>query len=195
MKRLLVIAVAAALLLTGCSANDGLAAQYGKGDTKGFISGDGTSTFFKADSRGDTVSFTSTTDDGVAVDSAQYAGRVVVLNFWYGDCAPCRTEAPKLESIYSSYAGKDVDFLGVNTRDGAARSQQFAAKYNVTYPSVLDADDGNVLLAFADSVPANATPVTLVLDEKGRVAARISGELDDPSLLTGYIDEVLDEGA
>ena len=193
-RRLVVVAIAAALALTGCSSNDGLASQYGKGDTKGYISGD-SSTFISPDSRGKSISFESTTDEGVAVDSTQYAGKVTVLNFWYGDCAPCRTEAPLLETISTDYASKNVSFLGVNTRDQAARSQSFATKYGITYPSVLDADTGNMLLAFAGSVPANAVPTTLVIDAKGRIAARISGELDDPTLLTGYLDQVLDESA
>jgi thiol-disulfide isomerase/thioredoxin len=118
-----------------------------------------------------------------------------VLNFWYGDCAPCRTEAPLLESVYKEYRAKGVDFLGVNTRDTAPRAEEFDEKYGMTYPSVLDASNGNMLLAFAATKPANATPVTLILDQKGRVAARISGEIDDRTLLTGYLDQLLSEGS
>ncbi|CAN5137522.1 TlpA disulfide reductase family protein [soil metagenome] len=187
----LVAAVAVALTLAGCSSNDGLSGEVSKGTIN--YNTDDQATFIKDGSRAAAITFSSTTDAGTPVSSKQYLGAVTVINFWYGDCAPCRTEAPLLESTYTEYRSKGVDFLGVNTRDGAPRSQEFARKYNVTYPSVLDAANGNMLLAFAATKPANATPVTLILDTKGRVAARISGEIDDKTLLTGYLDQLLSE--
>jgi peroxiredoxin/predicted small secreted protein len=194
MKRLALVAVvAAALVLTGCSSNDGLSGEVSKGTIN--YNTDDQAVFIKADSRAAAVSFTSTTDVGAKVSSKDYRGTVTVLNFWYGDCAPCRTEAPLLQKTYAEYQSKGVDFLGVNTRDGAPRAIEFERKYDVTYPSVLDADNGNMLLAFAATKPANATPVTLILDTSGRVAARISGEIDDRTLLTGYLDQLLTEAS
>ncbi len=53
------------------------------------------------------------------------------------------------------------------------------------------ADDGAVKLAFAERTPINATPTTLVLDGKGRVAARIIGQLPDASVLTALVRDSL----
>jgi thiol-disulfide isomerase/thioredoxin len=187
------VTVAASLLLAGCSSNDGLSGEVSKGTIN--YNTDDQASFIQPSSREGAISFTSTQIDGTPVSSKQYLGAVTVVNFWYGDCAPCRTEAPLLESTYTEYHPKGVDFLGVNTRDAAARAQEFDEKYKISYPSVLDASNGNMLLAFAKNKPANATPVTLVLDTKGRVAARISGEIDDKTLLTGYLDELLSEAS
>lgn len=186
-------AVAVALLLAGCSSNDGLSGEVSKGTIN--YNTDDQATFIKPDSRSAAIGFSSTEIDGTKVTAADYLGSVTVINFWYGDCAPCRTEAPLLQASYTEYHPKGVDFLGVNTRDGAPRAQEFDEKYGIAYPSVLDADNGNMLLAFAATKPANATPVTLVLDKKGRVAARISGEIDDKTLLTGYLDQLLTEAS
>ena len=40
-----------------------------------------------------------TTDGGTEVSSSDYAGKVVVLNFWYADCPPCGLEATDLEKL------------------------------------------------------------------------------------------------
>ena len=192
MKRAATIALVAIFALTGCTANDGVAGAYGDGTNKGYVTGEGY-TSYDADARVDGADWESTTDTGEAISSDDFAGEVVVLNFWYAACAPCRTEAPLLESLSTKYADKGVQFIGVNVRDQAESSANFAKKFGVSYPSVIDVDNGNVQFAFASSIPANATPTTLVIDKQGRVAARISGELDGTSLLDTFISDALAE--
>ena len=80
-------------------------------------------------------------------------------------------------------------------RDQAANAASFEEKYGVTYPSILDVDDGEVQLAFAGPVPPAAVPTTIVLDREGRVAARVLGQLKDASILEAIIDDLLDEPA
>jgi len=58
---------------------------------------------------------------------------------------------------------------------------------------VIDANEGNMLLAFAGSVAPNAVPTTLVLDSEGRVAARFLGLIDEPSILRTIIRETIAE--
>jgi hypothetical protein len=47
--------------------------------------------------------------------------------------------------------------------------------FGVPYPSVHD--DGSLILAFSGAVPATSIPSTVVLDEQGRVAALVLGEV------------------
>jgi thiol-disulfide isomerase/thioredoxin len=192
MKRVAAIALVAVFALAGCSANDGVAGAYGDGTNKGYVTGDGY-TSYDVGSRLDAGTWTSVTDTGEPISSDDFTGEVLVLNFWYAACAPCRTEAPLLESLSAKYAGDGVQFVGVNVRDQAENSLNFSKEFGVNYPSVIDTDDGNVQFAFASSIPANATPTTLVIDKQGRVAARISGELDGTSLLDTFISDALAE--
>ena len=190
--RRLIPAAAVLLLLAGCSA-DPLAAQYESGTNQNYISGDGTLTLIAPDDRGDPIAYTSETDAGEPVSNTDYEGEVVVINFWYAACPPCRVEAPDLEALHQAFDGEGASFLGVNVRDQAATAANFEKEFGITYPSVIDTNDGNVLFAFAGTVAPNAVPTTLVIDKQGRVAARFLGLIEEPSTLKTIIAETIAE--
>ena len=185
------LAAATALALSGCTANDSLASQYRSGNGQNYIAGDGTVSEYAAGNRGEPVSFTGTLQDGSTVSSKQYAGKVLVVNFWYAGCPPCRVEAPDLQSLSQKYAAQGVEFLGANLYDSVQTAESFEKDKGVTYPSVLDRDTGSVLLAFSKTVPPKATPTTLVVDKKGRVAARILGALPGKGILDSLISDAV----
>ena len=188
------LVAASVLLLTGC-ASDPLAEQFREGSGKNYIAGDGTISVYGADDRGEPIEFAGETVDGDSYDSADAAGQVQVVNFWYAGCAPCRVEAPILEEVYEGADGDDVSFVGVNVRDQAGTAASFEDDYGVTYPSILDVDEGSVQLAFAGPVPPAAVPTTIVLDQEGRVAARVLGQLEEASILDSIIADLLAEQA
>lgn len=192
--------VAAAVLTLALSAglasctNDPLAEQYRAGDNKGFIGADGlTVQEIEVADRDEPVTFTAQTESGATVSSSDYAGQVLVVNFWYAACAPCRVEAPRLEEAATELSDEAVSFLGVNTYDQAATAASFAKQFGITYPSVIDVADKTVTLAFAEATPVSATPTTLVVDKQGRVAARIIGEVPDAGILTTLVRDALAE--
>lgn len=179
--------------LTAC-ADDPLAEQYRSGDNKGFVAADGFRVVeIAAGDRTEPVDFDGVLDTGGTTSSADYAGDVLVVNFWYAGCAPCRVEAPELAAADAAFEGQDVAFLGINLYDGAAASRAFASTYGVEYPSALATEDGSIKLAFAGETPLNAVPVTLVLDKEGRVAARLVGQIEDSSILETLVRETLEE--
>ncbi len=189
-------AVAAALVLTGCSSgNDSLSKQYGSGTTQNYISGNGAVTEVAADERAAPVEFSAEDTDGDAVSAADLRGKVVVLNFWYAGCPPCRAEAKYLNEVHDDYADSDdVAFIGVNVRDEAGTAAAFERTFGVEYPTVLDARTGTVQLAMSGQVAPNAVPATIVLDTKGRVAARVLGAVDGTSILKTLVSDELDAG-
>lgn len=187
------LALALTAGLTAC-ANDPLAEQYRAGDNKGFIAADGLQVQeIPAAERTEPIEFEAVLDTGATATDADYAGDVVVVNFWYAACAPCRVEAAELAAAYDDLQGEDVAFLGVNLYDGAEASRAFAEKYGIAYPSALTTVDGSIKLAFAGQTPLNAVPVTLVLDREGRVAARIIGQLREASILETLVRDALEE--
>lgn len=192
------LAAAAALLLAGCTADsDRLAQNYQQGDESGgYVSGDGRVVQPPAAEREDPVAFSGTLDTGDAFDSADVLGDVVIVNFWYASCPPCREEAPDLEALHTQYADAGVTMIGVNVSDDAGTSRSFAKDFGVSYPSIVDVDDNGVQLAFADGeLRPNSVPTTLILDKEGRVAARFSGLISSPTVVADIVDELLAEKA
>ena len=179
--------------LAACT-GDPLADQYREGDNKGFIAASGVRYVEVPEAeRTEPIAFEGVLDTGGTVSDADFDGQVVVVNFWYAACAPCRVEAEELEEAHVALEGENVSFLGVNLSDGAEASQAFAETYGVTYPSALATEDGSIKLAFAGQTPLNAVPSTLVLDAEGRVAVRIIGQLEDASILETLVRETLEE--
>ena len=190
----LLLGATLALGLSACSApDDSLAQQWEEAADKGFIAGDGSTTSINPEARTNPTEFSGVSDEGDEISSTDYVGQVTVVNFWYAGCAPCRAEAPDLVEAYDEFS-PDVQFLGVNTRDGAAVSRGFAEEFAIEYPSILDTEgDRSVQRAFAGNIPLNAVPTTLVLDADGRVAHRILGKIVDASQLRTLITETLAE--
>jgi peroxiredoxin len=188
-----VFALLAVSVVTGCASNDSLAQQYRDGNEKGYIAGDFQVVQILESDRGEPVAFEGLTETGERVTSDDYRGGVLVVNFWYAACGPCIVEAPLLEEVWQRYQDQGVAFLGVNTYDQPATALSFARDNNVTYPSVIDVNDGKVKLAFAQVTPIQATPTTLVLDRDGRVAARVIGQLASASILATLVADTLAE--
>lgn len=190
--RLAAVLTAASILLSGC-ASDPLAEQYRKGDNKNYIAGDGTvSEFTDPATRKQSQSWTSITESGGVISSADLKGQVVVLNFWYAGCAPCRAEAKDLQALKDEFADQGVQVLGVNVRDTAPTILAFARNFELDYPSVVDAASGDVMLAYTGIVTPQAVPTTLVLDKNSGVSARILGRFEK-SILKTLIKTALEE--
>lgn len=79
--------------------------------------------------------------DGQPVRLEDYSGKVVLVNFWYSECAPCQEETPALQKAYQQLAPEGLVIVGVNVRgnepNGAAGDQAvraFVQRYGVSYP-------------------------------------------------------------
>lgn len=187
-------AVLAALVLTAglaaCTSTDPATKAFRDGTNQGYISGDGQVVEIPEADRGEPVDFAGVSEDDEKISGKALRGQVVVVNFWYAACGPCRVEAKDLESVYQDYKDKGATFVGVNTADQADTAKSFAKTYGVTYPSIIDEGDGAAKIAFAKDTPLQATPTTLVLDKQGRVAARIIGPIDGTSVLGTLVREL-----
>ena len=178
--------------LSAC-APDAVSESFLNGENTGYVAADGAIVEIPVAERGEPVEFAGVTEHGEDFDSADIAGKVVVVNFWYAGCAPCRVEAPDLEAVWQEHQDADVQFIGINTRDQADTAVAFADEFGITYPSLIDVDTAQAKLAFAKAVPISATPTTLVLDKEGRVAAKIIGPIDGTSVLSTLVKDALAE--
>jgi thiol-disulfide isomerase/thioredoxin len=183
-------ALAAALLavtaLSACADDVGTS-----GDT-GFVSGKGVITRLPAADREVPGEVSGETLEGEPVSLEDFGGKTVVVNVWGSWCAPCRAEAPELVAASEELADRDVEFLGINSRDlDRAAALAFQRRFEVPYPSIYD-QQGRTLLAFRGTLSPNAIPSTVVIDDQGRVAASVIGEVTR-STLVGLVEDVIAE--
>ena len=93
----------------------------------------------------------------------------------------CRAEQPGLGQVARDFEG-DVQFLGVSYNDTVIEGRKFQEKFEVPYPLANDAS-GRTWAAYR--VPYQ--PVTVVVDERGRVARRFDGGIE-PEQLTPVLE-------
>ena len=179
----IVAALTVGLLLAGCGSGGGGGEDAGTA----FVAGDGSIVLIAPDDRGPAPDLAGTTLEGGEFRLADHLGEVVVINVWASWCAPCRAEAPILESAWQQVQDEGVQFVGLDTRDTDAAARAFLDAYGITYPNLIDGD-GRLQLLFSDTLPPQAIPSTLVIDREGRVAGRIIGRVTESTLL-GLIED------
>jgi len=167
--RNLILVPLLALVLSSCGGGGSSIAE------ERFVSGNGSVSFIKQSDR-----IAAPKLSGMTLSGKNYrfnVGQVAVVNVWASWCAPCRAEAPTLAALSEKYT--DAAFIGILTRDNPVNAEAFSRRFALPYPTLID---DSVLIGFRKSLPANAIPSTVLIDKKGNVAARISGEVTVASL-------------
>ena len=159
----------------------------------GYIPGEGVVETIPPASRSELPRFEGATLDGGHFDTADHAGKVLVINVWGSWCPPCRKEAPGLQRAWSETRDRGVQFVGIDIRDNDASARAFERKFGITYPSITSADSGPPELALSRFLPQGAVPSTVIVDRSGKVAARVIGRTTYITL-RDLIDDALAEG-
>jgi len=122
--------------------------------------------------------WTMTDLEGRAVSSTNFAGKVIVLNFWATFCPPCITELPELKSFHSAQETNGVVVIGASVDDGGAELvRNFAERRKLNFPILLAGQDTRD--SFGGTIPL---PSTFVVDRRGLIVARYIGTLTEEEL-------------
>ncbi|MFL6101449.1 MAG: TlpA family protein disulfide reductase [Actinomycetales bacterium] len=182
---LVVVVVTAGLALAGCGSSIDTAANSNDGSSGNTIEQ------IAAADRGAAYTVSGKTLDGQTLSTASWRGQVVVLNYWGSWCPPCVKETPDLKAAWEQLKGKNVEFLGLDAQESAETGKAYADANGLTYPS-LQWDGGSFLLQLKGKAPA--PPVTIVLDQQGRLAARVLAPVRTATLV-GLVEDVQKEPA
>ena len=138
--------------------------------------------------RADAPDFTLRTMEGGYATPADYAGQVLLLNFWATWCRPCRIEMPWFVDFQDMFAERGLAVLGVSVDDGWDVVRVFLDQSPVDYRVAL-ADTPERLAPFG---PLGVLPTTWLIDRRGRLAATHVG-LVDRGVLESDIQQLLAE--
>jgi peroxiredoxin len=143
--------------------------------------------------------FALTNYDGKTIKLSDYAGKIVVLEWFSYECPFARYNYEKttaVNDLVNKFKDKGVVFLAINStgHQELAKDKEFAEQFKVSHP-ILDDSSGAIGKAYG----AKTTPHTFIIDAKGNIA--YNGAFDDAPLgmtregteYVNYIDKALTE--
>jgi len=131
--------------------------------------------------------FTLNNLNGEKVSLSDFAGKIVVLNFWATWCPPCKAEIPDFVDVYNEYKDKDVAFLGISLDDDINALKQFVFDNDIIYPIIIDNQIANV----SGNWGISAIPTTFFIDTDGKILDKWIGQIPKQELeskIKGLLD-------
>lgn len=97
----------------------------------------------------------------------EYEGKVVLVEFWSTNCAPCLAELPNLKAVYRDYQPKGLEIIGVSLDTSSLTVHDFAQKQGITWRQFLDNTiaEGTNRRQFSTLM----IPSIFVIDQKGTI--------------------------
>lgn len=119
------------------------------------------------------VTFVSIAGEKITTESLR--GSVVLVNFWATDCAVCIREMPQITATHNKYHAQGFETIAVAMRhDPPNYVLDYAEKNRLPFKVALD-PLGELAAAFGG---VKLTPTTFIIDRRGRIVRRITGEPD-----------------
>ncbi|MGE0072318.1 MAG: TlpA disulfide reductase family protein [Thiomonas sp.] len=110
--------------------------------------------------------------DGKTLHTKDWAGKVVVLEYWATWCPFCARQMPHMQALYQKEHGRGLEMLALSIDKKAADVPPFVKSKNYTFPVAW------LSPALARALPKPAgLPVTIVLGRDGKVVLAESGEM------------------
>ena len=130
--------------------------------------------------------FTVELMDGEVLALDDLKGKVVMVDFWASWCAPCRQEAPVLRQVYQEYAGRPVEFVGIDVWDRRRDAVTYIDTFEIPYPNTVD-EDGLVAIDYG----VRGIPEKFFIDRQGVVRLKFVGPMSAEALRAA-LDDLLE---
>ena len=123
-----------------------------------------------ADDRPTPPAFSATALDGKPIALSDFAGKVVLIDFWATWCPPCREEIPHVKAAYQKYHKDGFEVIGVSLDDDTGALKRFIDREKMNWAQVVNNEirDGTDP---ASLYGVRAIPTTILVGRDGKVAA------------------------
>lgn len=88
--------------------------------------------------------------------------KLVILNFWYYACVPCKAEFPYFNAVYEKYSS-DIEILGLNHFDSESKIKQLRSEMGLRFPLAFEQ------LGMQQGFGIQSYPVSVFIDSTGRI--------------------------
>jgi peroxiredoxin len=99
---------------------------------------------------------------GNALTLDQYAGKVLLIDFWATWCGPCREEMPNVKKIYSQYKDQGFAILGISLDRDQTELDKYIKEQSIEWPQVFEGGQD-----IAEKYSVTTIPHMLLLDRQG----------------------------
>jgi thiol-disulfide isomerase/thioredoxin len=120
------------------------------------------------------------TPDGKTVNSADWQGKVLVVNFWASWCPPCVEEMPTLDLLQKAFLQENVVFVGIGI-DSPSNIREFLEKTPVSYSILIGGLEGSTLAKQMGNAQG-ALPFTVIINSKGKAVYSKLGKISEDEL-------------
>lgn len=118
---------------------------------------------------GNTISIVGKSPSGKTVDTADYRGKVVLVQYWATWCEPCKADMPMLKELLSKY-GAGFTIVGVNLDQSAKDMADYVSQNSLTWPQIHE--EGGLESRPANEMGILTLPTMILLDGQGKVVNR-----------------------
>jgi thiol-disulfide isomerase/thioredoxin/predicted nucleic acid-binding protein len=99
--------------------------------------------------------------------TANWKGKVILVDFWATWCGPCLGELPRVKKMYADYHSKGLEVLGVSCDNSGDDLRKFlTANPDMPWPQLFD-DSAPGWNALAKSYGIDSIPTMYLIDRKG----------------------------
>ena len=120
------------------------------------------------------------TPAGKVVNSADWQGKVLVVNFWASWCPPCVEEMPTLDLLQKAFLQENVLFVGIGI-DSPSNIREFLEKTPVSYSILIGGLEGSALSKQMGNAQG-ALPFTVIINSKGKAVYSKLGKISEDEL-------------
>ena len=123
------------------------------------------------------------------IQSTDYRGKVLYLDFWASWCTACVLSMPELNAMRADIHSADFELISINVDKVTNDGKIFLDKFKIDYPVASDAS-GTLMTKMA----ITSLPAGVLVDADGKIRLRHQGYLPGQSqFLKAYIDKLLAE--